>query len=113
MLRMMVGLACLMAGLAAMWAREALVLEQPVSTLRGSEAGSPGAPAVAAGGTRNTRKRGTRPSQKTAPAKAGLESLMAALKNNERIKELEEFVALNTKANVGGRQTRQTKCAAA
>ena len=39
-----------------------------------------------------------RPTQKSAPAEAGIESLLAGLRKNERINELEEFAALQTKA---------------
>ena len=39
-----------------------------------------------------------RPTQKSAPAETGIESLLAGLRRNERINELEEFAALQTKA---------------
>ena len=96
MFRKMVGLAFLMAGLAAIAASSVCVFR---ASCAGDAVGAPGAPDAAAQVTRRNRKRGTRFAQKpsTIP-EVNLVKVLDGLKDNEHFKGSEELAAMQAKA---------------
>ena len=100
MFRRMVGLVCLMAGLAAIVASSVCGFSSKQCRRCGAPKrnGAQSSPAAAAQVPRRNRKRGARPTQKpSTPPEYNLAKVLDGLKDNEHFKDSEELAAMQAK----------------